>query len=56
LTQTISKIEKNLERNLLKKSLLVQKKEDCNANIRDLGVLPEDAFEKYSNLTVEKVR
>ncbi|KAG0185738.1 Structural maintenance of chromosomes protein 3, partial [Apophysomyces sp. BC1034] len=55
LTQVITKYEKNLERYLLRRSLLLQKKEECNANIRDLGVLPEDAFEKYTNLSVEKL-
>ncbi|KAI8370556.1 putative chromosome segregation protein SudA [Radiomyces spectabilis] len=53
--QTIRMYEKSLERLLLRKTLLLQKKEECNANIRDLGVLPEDAFEKYANLSVEKL-
>ncbi|KAI8984689.1 chromosome segregation protein sudA (DA-box protein sudA) [Mycotypha africana] len=48
ITQAIQREEKRLEENLLKRSLLTQKKEECNANIRDLGVLPDEAFEKYS--------
>ncbi|KAF7721275.1 Structural maintenance of chromosomes protein 3 [Apophysomyces ossiformis] len=55
LAQGITKYEKNLERYLLRRSLLLQKKEECNANIRDLGVLPDDAFGKYNNLSIEKL-
>ncbi|KAG1213842.1 hypothetical protein G6F69_002459 [Rhizopus microsporus] len=51
----MSDIEKDLERNFLKRSLLIQKKEECNTNIRDLGVLPDEAFQKYNNLRIEKL-
>ncbi|CDH49768.1 chromosome segregation protein [Lichtheimia corymbifera JMRC:FSU:9682] len=55
LSQAISKYEKNLERCLLRRSLLLQRKEEVNSNIRELGVLPEDAFEKYSSYSVNKL-
>lgn len=55
ITQGISREEKRLEENLLKRSLLSQKKEECNANIRDLGVLPDEAFEKYNHQRVDKL-
>jgi structural maintenance of chromosome 3 (chondroitin sulfate proteoglycan 6) len=55
ITQGIRREEKKLEENLLKRSLLHQKKEECNANIRDLGVLPDEAFEKYNNQRIEKL-
>ncbi|CAO3654057.1 unnamed protein product [Mucor hiemalis] len=55
MQQAISREEKRLEENLLKRSLLAQKKEECNANIRDLGVLPDEAFEKYNNQRIEKL-
>ncbi|KAI8368390.1 hypothetical protein EDC96DRAFT_138627 [Choanephora cucurbitarum] len=55
ISQNISYEEKKLEENLLKRSLLVQKKEECNANIRDLGVLPDEAFEKYNNYRIDKL-
>lgn len=55
IAQGISREEKKLEENLLKRSLLSQKKEECNANIRDLGVLPDEAFEKYNNQRIEKL-
>jgi structural maintenance of chromosome 3 (chondroitin sulfate proteoglycan 6) len=47
--------EKRLEENLLKRSLLQQKKEECNAIIRDLGFLPDEAFEKYNSYSLEKL-
>jgi structural maintenance of chromosome 3 (chondroitin sulfate proteoglycan 6) len=55
ITHGISKEEKRLEENLLKRSLLAQKKEECNANIRDLGVLPDEAFEKYNNQKIDRL-
>ncbi|KAI7871274.1 chromosome segregation protein sudA (DA-box protein sudA) [Spinellus fusiger] len=55
VAQSINRYEKHLERYLLRRSLLLQKKEECNANIRDLGVLPEEAFEKYASLSVERL-
>lgn len=55
ITQGISREEKRLEENLLKRSLLAQKKEECNANIRDLGVLPDEAFEKYNNQKIDRL-
>ncbi|KAI9480450.1 MAG: RecF/RecN/SMC [Benjaminiella poitrasii] len=55
ITQGMSREEKRLEENLLKRSLLTQKKEECNANIRDLGVLPDEAFDKYSTYKIERL-
>ncbi|KAI8994869.1 RecF/RecN/SMC [Pilobolus umbonatus] len=55
LTQIMSKSEKSLDRNLLRISILNQKKEECNANIRELGVLPDEAFEKYDRYSMEKL-
>jgi structural maintenance of chromosome 3 (chondroitin sulfate proteoglycan 6) len=52
----ISRQQKNTERYLAKKQMLAQRKDDCNKSIRDLGVLPEEAFEKYLTTKLEKVR
>lgn len=52
----ISRQQKNTERYLSKKQVLLSRKDECNRNIRDLGVLPEEAFEKYTKEKVEKVR
>ena len=34
----------------------MSRKEEANRKIRDLGVLPEEAFEKYTNERYERVR
>ena len=52
----MSKQQKTTERYLAKRQMLTAKKDECNRNIRDLGVLPEEAFEKYINERVERVR
>ena len=36
--------------------MLLTRKDECNRNIRDLGVLPEEAFEKYTNDKLDRVR
>lgn len=51
----ISKQQKSIERYLAKKQMLSQRKEECSNNIRDLGVLPEEAFEKYTNDKLDRV-
>ena len=52
----MSKQQKNTERYLAKKQMLITRKDDCNRSIRDLGVLPEEAFEKYTSEKIDKVR
>ncbi|GAA6063023.1 hypothetical protein JCM10212_001802 [Sporobolomyces blumeae] len=42
--RNISRQQKNVERYLAKRQVLIQRKDDCNKSIRDLGVLPEEAF------------
>ena len=51
----ISKQQKNTERYIAKKQMLLQRKDDCNNSIRDLGVLPEEAYEKYVNEKLDRV-
>ncbi|KDQ11977.1 hypothetical protein BOTBODRAFT_113479 [Botryobasidium botryosum FD-172 SS1] len=51
----ISKRQKNTERYLAKRQMLSTRKDECNKNIRDLGVLPEEAFEKYTNVQPDKL-
>ena len=51
----VSKQQKNTERYLAKKTMLMTRKEECNRNIRDLGVLPEEAFEKYTSEKMDRV-
>lgn len=52
----IRKQQNSTERYLAKKQMLQTRKDDCNRNIRDLGVLPEEAFEKYTKEKADKVR
>lgn len=53
--RSMAKQQKNTERYLAKKNLLMNKKDECNRNIRDLGVLPEEAFDKYINDKSDRV-
>ncbi len=43
------------EKYLSKKNLVLRKKEEALRNIRDLGALPEEAFEKYSHMPMKQV-
>lgn len=54
-SRRISRQQKNTERYLAKRTMLSNRKDECNRNIRDLGVLPEEAFEKYTNEKLDKV-
>jgi len=56
INRSLHRQEKSVEKYLLKRSLLLQKKNECTSNIRDLGVLPEEAFERYTRMSMEKVR
>ncbi|KAH9892892.1 structural maintenance of chromosome protein 3 [Cubamyces lactineus] len=51
----ISKQQKSTERYLAKRQMLLNRKDECNRNIRDLGVLPEEAFEKYTNEKLDRL-
>ncbi|CAG8623574.1 16866_t:CDS:10, partial [Dentiscutata heterogama] len=47
--QKLERQQKNVDKFLSKRKLLLQKKDECTKNIRELGALPEEAFEKYKN-------
>jgi structural maintenance of chromosome 3 (chondroitin sulfate proteoglycan 6) len=51
----IARQAKSMDRYLAKRQMLTQRKDECNKNIRDLGVLPEEAFEKYVGIRSDKV-
>jgi structural maintenance of chromosome 3 (chondroitin sulfate proteoglycan 6) len=51
----VSKQQKNTERYLAKRNMLMNRKDETNRSIRDLGVLPEEAFEKYTNEKSDRV-
>lgn len=54
-SRTISRQQKTTERYLAKRQMLSGRKDECNRNIRDLGVLPEEAFEKYTSEKLDRV-
>lgn len=54
-TRAIMRVQKNAERYLTKRQTLINRKEECNNAIRDLGVLPEEAFSKYTDMRPDKV-
>ncbi|TCD64165.1 Structural maintenance of chromosomes protein 3 [Steccherinum ochraceum] len=51
----VSKQQKNTERYLAKRQMLLTRKDECNRNIRDLGVLPEEAFNKYTGERLDRL-
>lgn len=53
--RNIARQQKNVERYLAKRQILMQRRDECNKNIRDLGVLPEEAFIE-TTASSEKVR
>ncbi|KAH7913439.1 RecF/RecN/SMC [Hygrophoropsis aurantiaca] len=54
-SRNVSRQQKNTERYLAKKQMLLGRKDECNRNIRDLGVLPEEAFEKYTSEKLDRL-
>ena len=54
-TRTILRVQKNAERYLTKRQTLQNRKEECSNAIRDLGVLPEEAYSKYTESRADKV-
>lgn len=59
LARSIEKHQRRMEKNMQKKAALTKQAAECAANIRDLGVLLDEAFTKYkhtdSNTVVKKL-
>ncbi|KAL3471937.1 RecF/RecN/SMC [Aspergillus californicus] len=49
LAKSIEKHQRRMEKSMQKKAALTKQASECAANIRDLGVLPDEAFTKYKN-------
>ncbi|KAL5051368.1 chromosome segregation protein sudA [Aspergillus fruticulosus] len=49
LAKSIEKHQRRMEKSMQKKAALTKQAAECAANIRDLGVLPDEAFTKYKN-------
>ncbi|KAJ9666259.1 Structural maintenance of chromosomes protein 3 [Coniosporium apollinis] len=54
IAHAISRHQKRMEKSIAKKALLTEKLAECSRNIRDLGVLPEEAFDKYQRMESDK--
>lgn len=55
LLKKLGNFQKTAEKNISKKSLLVNRREDIQRKIRELGVLPEEAFTKYTDVDPEQL-
>jgi structural maintenance of chromosome 3 (chondroitin sulfate proteoglycan 6) len=59
LAKSIEKHQRRMEKSMQKKAALTKQAAECSSNIRDLGVLPDEAFTKYnktdSNSVVKKL-
>ena len=55
LARSIERQQKRTEKSLQKKALLTRQAAEVAARIRDLGVLPQDAFAKYDRMKSEAV-
>ncbi|KAK9248567.1 RecF/RecN/SMC [Lipomyces tetrasporus] len=53
--RSIERQQNSLERSMAKRGILVQRKDDINRKVRDLGALPEEAFDRYKQLKSESV-
>ncbi|KAH7329122.1 putative chromosome segregation protein SudA [Stachybotrys elegans] len=55
ISSKIEKQQKRMEKTLQRKALLTAQAAECAKNIRDLGVLPEEAFDKYEDMEAKVI-
>ncbi|KAI9166803.1 Chromosome segregation protein sudA [Paramyrothecium foliicola] len=55
ISTRIERQQKRMEKTLQRKALLTAQAAECAKNIRDLGVLPEEAFDKYENMEAKSI-
>lgn len=55
ISARIEKQQKRMEKTMQRKALLTAQATECSKNIRELGVLPEEAFDKYENMEANTV-
>lgn len=53
--RAIERQQKSIDSYLSKRQRLLDSKDRCNGHIRDLGVLPEEAYVKYIKTSIDKV-
>ena len=56
LARAIEKYQKRMEKSIQKRAILTARLQDCTKNIRDLGVLPDEAFERFANASSDKIQ
>lgn len=49
LSKSIDKHQRRMEKSMQKKAALTKQGAECSASIRDLGVLPDEAFTRFKN-------
>ena len=54
-SRLLESCNKTAEQFLAKRGILSHKKNECQEKIRSLGALPEEAFEKYLQVSSKKV-
>ena len=55
IAQAIERHQRRIETSMAKKTNLTERAAEVARNIRDLGILPEEAFEKYKNMDSNRV-
>ncbi|GKU02754.1 chondroitin sulfate proteoglycan [Fusarium langsethiae] len=55
ISARIEKQQKRMDKSLRRKAVLTTQAAECAQTIRDLGVLPEEAFDKYENMDPKTV-
>jgi structural maintenance of chromosome 3 (chondroitin sulfate proteoglycan 6) len=55
LAKTIEQRQLEITKNMNKKGSLTRQLQEVNKRIRDLGVLPDDAFDRYKRIETEKI-
>ena len=54
IAKAIHQQERRLEKSLTRKAQLKEELAECSRSIRDLGVLPDEAFQKYENMSLDR--
>ena len=54
LARNIERFQKRMDKSMAQKSLKADEAAEVARNIRDLGVLPEEAFDKYTRISTDK--
>ena len=55
IAKAIEGFQRRMEKSIARKAALTNEAAECARAIRDLGVLPEEAFEKYERLDSKAV-